>query len=144
MGDAKIDSVQNGMLLNPFAHTLFDGHYISINPDNDYMVTDFTKAGHFNGRHMYHAREVGHSERPLDELFRYHFYQAVLRNVRGGTDADELDSPDSDSGEEVDWHDVHSVRLDNPKYHKTANGKSRLETELASKLNLLALRQGTI
>ncbi|PWN90779.1 hypothetical protein FA10DRAFT_267217 [Acaromyces ingoldii] len=142
-GDAKIDSVQNGMLLRPDVHDLFDRHLISINPDNGYMVTDFTKPGEFHGGRMYHAREDGDSERPLDELFRFHFLQAVLRNVRSIAD-DELEGPDSDSGEEVDWHDVHSVRLDNPKLHKTANGKARLETELASKLNLLAFHQGTI
>lgn len=87
--DAKLDPVSNAILLTPSAHTLYHYRLISIDPDNDYAVTDFTKPGEFHGCRMYQAREVSHRERPLDVLLRYHYQQAVLRNVRGGDDDDD-------------------------------------------------------
>ncbi|PWN90999.1 hypothetical protein FA10DRAFT_302180 [Acaromyces ingoldii] len=54
--DAKLDPVSNAILLTPSAHTLYHYRLISIDPDNDYAVTDFTKPGEFHGCRMYSTK----------------------------------------------------------------------------------------
>ncbi|KAF8424379.1 hypothetical protein EV426DRAFT_642349 [Tirmania nivea] len=67
----SINSVQNGLLLRADLHILFDTYDVSINPD------------------------FGNDEcRPVDELLRWHFRQAVLANMRGaGEPVFEVDFP---------------------------------------------------
>ena len=79
----SINSVQNGMLLRADIHTFFDGYDISINPDDNYKVVCFGPDGeNIAGTHLdQQFRQDPH--RPVDQLLRWHFRQAVLANMRG-------------------------------------------------------------
>lgn len=78
-----INSVQNGILLRADIHQLFDSFAIAVNPDDDYKVISFLPHSLFvYGTHLDHEL-LRHPERPVEQLFRWHFRQAVLANMRG-------------------------------------------------------------
>ncbi|KAH0547708.1 hypothetical protein FGG08_000197 [Glutinoglossum americanum] len=78
-----INSVQNGMLLRDDIHTLFDGYDISVNPDDNYKVVCFGPDGEgIAGKHL-DQRFLEDPCRPVDQLLRWHFRQAVFANMRG-------------------------------------------------------------
>ncbi|KAI5843786.1 HNH endonuclease-domain-containing protein [Morchella snyderi] len=79
----SINSVQNGMLLDNSIHSLFDDYDVSINPDDNYKIVCFDVDGFgVAGRHL--DREfLEDPSRPVDQLFRWHFRQAVLANMKG-------------------------------------------------------------
>jgi hypothetical protein len=106
-----INSIQNGMLLRSHMHNLFDNYIVSINPD----VCSFTrklkalKANNCKdgykivcfdldmdgvaGRHL-DQEFLEHPQRPVDQLLRWHFRQAVFANMRGtGEPVFECDFP---------------------------------------------------
>ncbi|PWN91103.1 hypothetical protein FA10DRAFT_264988 [Acaromyces ingoldii] len=132
IGEAKIDSIQNGFLLRSDVHDHFDAHHFAIDVDGGYTIYDFSPAGRMHGAplDLDHV-EPGSSERPLDALFHDHFWQAVLANVRGASEVDPDDKP------EDDWTNPDMLRLDNDALHKTDKGRLRLELELGSRLNHL-------
>ncbi|KAF8449902.1 HNH endonuclease-domain-containing protein [Kalaharituber pfeilii] len=79
----SINSVQNGLLLRADIHSLFENYAISINPDDGYKIVCFlpdTKgiAGTYLDQQL-----LGDNRRPVDQLLRWHFRQAVLANMRG-------------------------------------------------------------
>ncbi|KAF1811692.1 hypothetical protein P152DRAFT_459162 [Eremomyces bilateralis CBS 781.70] len=78
-----INSVQNGLLLDSSVHQLFDNYIFSINPDDDYKIVFFdldrkSLAGKNLDRQL-----LDDPQRPIDQLLRWHFRQAVLANMRG-------------------------------------------------------------
>ncbi|KAI5850364.1 hypothetical protein DFP73DRAFT_539107 [Morchella snyderi] len=79
----SINSVQNGMLLDNTIHALFDSYIVSINPDDNHKIVCFRRDGEgIAGRHL--DREfLEDPSRPVDQLFRWHFRQAVLANMKG-------------------------------------------------------------
>ena len=96
-----INSVQNGLLLSNEVHQLFDTYCLSINPDvrdtysvfpdvlplimfqDQYKIICFApSARDFAGRHL-PQDFLNSPERPPDQLFRWHFRQAVLANMKG-------------------------------------------------------------
>ncbi|OXV09932.1 hypothetical protein Egran_02305 [Elaphomyces granulatus] len=78
-----INSVQNGILLRTDIHQLFDSFAIAINPDDDYKVISFVPHYSFvSGIHI-GPELLRHPERPVEQLFRWHFRQAVLANMKG-------------------------------------------------------------
>ena len=96
-----INSVRNGLLLDASLHALFDRYIFSINPDarelsflgNISFSLTLSKDGHkiicfqpdarnISGTYL-DARLLSNPQRPVDELFRWHFRQAVLTNMRG-------------------------------------------------------------
>ncbi|PUU81425.1 hypothetical protein B9Z19DRAFT_1113409 [Tuber borchii] len=78
-----INSVQNGMLLTRDMHALFASYQFSINPDVCGIA----------GAHL-DQLFLNHPHRPVDELFRWHFRQAVLANMKGiGEPCFETDFP---------------------------------------------------
>lgn len=79
----SINSVQNGMLLKQDIHALFDSYIVSINPDDNHKILCFRRDGEgIAGRHL--DREfLEDPSRPVDQLFRWHFRQAVLANMKG-------------------------------------------------------------
>lgn len=132
LGDAKIDSAQNGLLLRADLHAAFTAHEFAVDVDNDYAIFDFTAAGGEHGRRLdLDHLERGSSERPLDALLREHFWQAVLANVRGA-------SKFYDGEPDDDWTNPDTLRMDNDALHKTETGRLRLELELGGRLNHLA------
>lgn len=106
-----------------------------MNPDDNYKVFDFSRGGLYRGfGPMKISAEIGSPNRPLDELFRFHFYQAILKNIKGAADVDEdYDNP------EDDWTDPDTLRMDNERLASTPRGKLRLETELATRLGHLVV-----
>ncbi|KAH8147455.1 uncharacterized protein LAJ45_08612 [Morchella importuna] len=78
----SINSVQNGMLLRADIHGMFDGYEVSINPDDGYKIVCFLRDGDgIAGRHL-DQRFRDDPRRPVDQLLRWHFRQAVLANMR--------------------------------------------------------------
>ncbi|KAL0633043.1 hypothetical protein Q9L58_008053 [Maublancomyces gigas] len=78
-----INSVQNGMLLRADIHSLFDNYDVSINPDDRYKIVCFNGDGEgMAGRHL-DQQFLDDPRRPVDQLFHWHFRQAVLANMRG-------------------------------------------------------------
>ncbi|KAK0105453.1 hypothetical protein ONS96_004840 [Cadophora gregata f. sp. sojae] len=79
----SINSVQNGLLLRSNMHDLFDSYEFSINPDDSYKIVHFSfDYDGIAGKHL-DQRFLDDPQRPPDELFRWHFRQAVLANMRG-------------------------------------------------------------
>ncbi|KAH0556717.1 hypothetical protein GP486_005493 [Trichoglossum hirsutum] len=79
----SINSVQNGMLLRSDIHTLFDGYDISINPDDNYKIVCFRPDGYnIAGKHL-DQRFLEDPHRPVYQLLRWHFRQAVIANMKG-------------------------------------------------------------
>lgn len=88
IGPGKIDSIQNGILLRTDFHEAFDAFLFAVNPDENYTIIDFTKGGCYRKcLNMKINGEVG--ERPLDQLLRFHFFQAILTNIKGAADKEE-------------------------------------------------------
>jgi len=78
-----INSVQNGMLLRNDIHHLFDTYNLSINPDDNYKIVFFALDAYgLAGKHL-DQTFINDPQRPVDQLLRWHFRQAVLANMRG-------------------------------------------------------------
>jgi len=84
-GSSKIDSAQNGFLLNECAQALFNCYMISVNPDDGYKVVVFgPDLLGYNGRVLDPVcRNPADPHRVSDQLLRWHFRQSVLANMRG-------------------------------------------------------------
>ncbi|OCK73002.1 hypothetical protein K432DRAFT_314066 [Lepidopterella palustris CBS 459.81] len=79
----SINSVQNGLLLRSDIHELFDSYDLSINPDDNYKIILFMPDSEgLSGKHL-DQRFLNDPQRPVDQLLRWHFRQAVLANMRG-------------------------------------------------------------
>ncbi|KAK9326603.1 HNH endonuclease-domain-containing protein [Lipomyces starkeyi] len=94
--DTGINSCQNGLLMKPTIHELFDGFYFSINPDDGYKITCFDEDNErLDGKILDPVcRDPSNDRSVRDELLRWHFCQAVLANMRGaGEPSFETDFP---------------------------------------------------
>ncbi|MCJ1386120.1 hypothetical protein MMC17_009245 [Xylographa soralifera] len=81
--EQPINSVQNGLLLRSDIHQLFDMYFVSINPDDNYKLIWFTHdRNNLAGRYL-DQQFLNNPSRPVDQLLRWHFRQAVLANMRG-------------------------------------------------------------
>ncbi|KAF8424374.1 HNH endonuclease-domain-containing protein [Tirmania nivea] len=88
----SINSVQNGLLLDSGVHPLFDNYDVSINPDDNHKVVWFNTDTH--GTAGNYVDFGGDECRPVNQLLRWHFRQAVLANMRGaGEPVFEVDFP---------------------------------------------------
>ncbi|KAG0128273.1 hypothetical protein HOY82DRAFT_622055 [Tuber indicum] len=84
-GTSKINSSQNGFLLQATVHQLFKQYLLSINPDDGYKVVVFDpdRFG-LDGRILDPVcRSPAGPHRVSEELLRWHFRQSVLANMRG-------------------------------------------------------------
>ncbi|EDR14597.1 uncharacterized protein LACBIDRAFT_292051 [Laccaria bicolor S238N-H82] len=125
-GPASINSVQNGLLLRSDIHNRFDDYDFAINPDNGYRIVDFTEGGKLDGHVLWINQNVEPRYRPSDALLRDHFSQCVLANVKGaGEQRDEW----------VDFEDDHDLSDFSNWGRRMGGGLSRLELELATRLN---------
>jgi len=120
---SKINSAQNGFLLQKTVQQLFDQYLVSVNPDDNYKVVVFTDdlLG-LDGRILDPAcRSPADPHRVSDEALRWHFRQSVLANVRrGGEPVFEHDFPPG--------YDMVREILAGP------YGQERFELEIASRL----------
>ena len=103
-GPTKIDSIQNVILLRSDLHDAWDSYQIVVNPDVCtnfflYVVSscvELVRQGYVNvpfvsvydaiarKLHLDHIQDP--NIRPLDELFRDHFLQCVLKNMKGAAE----------------------------------------------------------
>ncbi|KAG0128096.1 HNH endonuclease-domain-containing protein [Tuber indicum] len=74
VGSSKINSIQNGFLLQRGVHRSFDQYLISVNPDDCYKILDPV------------CRNSDDPHRVSKQLLRWHFRQSVLANMRGGAE----------------------------------------------------------
>ncbi|RPA88907.1 hypothetical protein L873DRAFT_1724108 [Choiromyces venosus 120613-1] len=93
--DGLINSVQNGILLRSDVHGYFDSYDLTINPDDNYKIVSFTEDSlqdNIAGRLP--QSFLDNPLRPVDQLLRWHFRQAVLTNMKGvGEPCFETDFP---------------------------------------------------
>ncbi|KAI9768168.1 MAG: hypothetical protein M1840_004998 [Geoglossum simile] len=84
-GVSKINSCQNGFLLQSTVHKAFDQYLLSVNPDDNYKITAFDMDNFgIDGRVLdLVCRNLEDPHRVSDQLLRWHFRQSVLANVRG-------------------------------------------------------------
>ncbi|KAH0563095.1 hypothetical protein GP486_002337 [Trichoglossum hirsutum] len=123
VGDSKIHSVQNGILLLSHAHTYFDKYMIAINPDDNFKITSFVEdyLG-FDGRYMAHSNYPQRYQ-PLRSLLKYHFRMAVLCNMKG-------------RGPEYSWDEDIPPGMDPvAEISNSEEGKLRFELIMAERLN---------
>jgi hypothetical protein len=139
IGQTKIHSIQNGLLLSSPVHTFFDKYKIAINPDvrvfpsahkmilsilqNGYKVTCFTKdIWHCDGLYMI-LKNYPQQYQPLRALLKHHFRQAVLCNMKG-------------RGPEYDWDEDLTPGTDPvAEISQSQEGKLRFELVMAERLN---------
>ncbi|KAI9780784.1 MAG: hypothetical protein M1839_006572 [Geoglossum umbratile] len=125
VGESKIHSVQNGILLASHVHAYFDKYMIAINPDDGYKVTCFTPdTWGFDGRFMVQSN-YPQRYRPLRSLLKYHFRMAVLCNMKA-------------RGPEYDWDEDIPPGMDPvAEISNSKEGKLRFELVMAERLNSL-------
>ncbi|PUU79019.1 hypothetical protein B9Z19DRAFT_1047514 [Tuber borchii] len=87
--DGTINSVQNGILLGSDMQCLFDSYRLAINPNDNYKIVCFapnTLDYSIAGRHL-DQTFLDNPHRPVDQVLRWHFRQAVLVNMKGAGEA---------------------------------------------------------
>ncbi|KIJ94207.1 hypothetical protein K443DRAFT_683938 [Laccaria amethystina LaAM-08-1] len=121
--ESKIDSIQNVFLLRADLHECWVNYEFGVNPDDGYRITAFVRGLsdiHGSFLHIEHISDP--HIRPLDILFRDHFFQCVLKNVKGATGEPTWDY--EDGGFDLSRQDIWGG----------AEGKERLEVELSNRL----------
>ncbi|KAG0643605.1 HNH endonuclease-domain-containing protein [Tuber brumale] len=90
-----INSVQNGILLTSDMHQYFDSYDLTINPDDNYKIVSFAEESlQYNIAGQLNQSFLDNPLRPVDQLLRWHFRQAVLTNMKGaGEPCFETDFP---------------------------------------------------
>jgi len=118
-----INSVQNGILLKSDMHDFFDCYDLTINPDDKYKIVCFAVDSlQLNLPDRLDQTFLDNPRRPVDQLLRWHFRQAVLTNMKGpGEPCFEHDFPPGT--------DMMGEIMSGPK------GGERMEFELFSRLN---------
>ncbi|EAU32016.1 predicted protein [Aspergillus terreus NIH2624] len=89
IGGSRLFSPQNGILMKSDLHTRFIVYKFSINPDDGYKVTYFGQdVERIGGRRLQrNALDPANPQhRVSDGLLRWHFRQAVLKNMKGVPD----------------------------------------------------------
>ncbi|KAG9028550.1 hypothetical protein FRB95_006369 [Tulasnella sp. JGI-2019a] len=128
-GPDSINSVQNGLLLDPATHYGFDSYQFGVNPDDNYKMTEFAfRGGRLDGRSLYINQNVDAKYRPSPDLLREHFRQCVLANVKGnGRPAEDFFDPEED-------HDLNNTAVWTYRSGGDPDQPSRLELEVRSRL----------
>jgi len=152
-GSSKIDSLQNVLLLRSDLHNAWDSYCIAVNPSvcifprvGIYVTssgTEFLQRGHVvipllpgyddvAGKVLKLDHILDADLRPLDELFRDHFLQAVLKHMKGiGEPYWDHEDALGDGWMDLSRHDIWGGEL----------GKAHLEFEMAHRLHGLRVAQ---
>ncbi|KAI9834176.1 MAG: hypothetical protein M1826_005287 [Phylliscum demangeonii] len=123
---AAIDSVRNGLLLVAHHHIRFDTYKWSVNVDDGYKIICFTPdVTSIDGNILaLSCRDRTDPRSVPDQLFRWHFRQAVLANITGaGEPTWDFDNPPGS--------DVMACIRNGPEPEK------RMEMELVTRLRVL-------
>ncbi|KDQ20400.1 hypothetical protein BOTBODRAFT_169157 [Botryobasidium botryosum FD-172 SS1] len=104
IGENKIHSVQNGMLLRADIASAWDTYMLAVHPETHKLIyfTRFMSTPH-DGQVINFDHCAAH-ERPLDCLLREHWRQCLLANVKAAGSKPEDFDIDSDPGE-ADFQD---------------------------------------
>ncbi|CAG7993859.1 unnamed protein product [Penicillium nalgiovense] len=124
---SKINTVQNGLLMNAALHICFGQYMFSVNPDDGYKIVTFVPdQWQIDGRVLDPVcRQPNDPNHVADDLLRWHFRQSVLANMRGaGEPVFETDFPPGTDK---------MTTLRNEQY-----GKERFEMELELRLRPMA------
>ncbi|KAK0708197.1 hypothetical protein B0H67DRAFT_636740 [Lasiosphaeris hirsuta] len=118
-----INSVQNGLLLESTIHQMFDSYSFSINPDDNYKIICFQRDWKRIAGTFLDARFLNDPQRPLETLFRWHFRQAVLTNMKGAGEGNfEQDfPPGSDMMGEIQSGSKAAERMEFELFNRLAN-----------------------
>lgn len=132
-GPAKIDSIQNVLLLRSDLRDAWDSYEFGVNPDRGYVVTPFV-AGYDDiaGKVLKLDHIQDPDLRPLDDLLRDHFLQGVLKNMKGGGEPT-WDHEDALGGGGMD--------LSRQDIWGGTTGRQHLEFELAHRLHGVLVAQ---
>jgi len=123
VGDIKINSCQNGLLLRRDLYVRFNNYLFTVNPDDNYKIVVFgSNSARLDGRTLDPVcRDPADPHRVSDNLLRWHFRQAVLANMKGaGEPIFEYDFP---PGTDM----MRAIR-------EGPNAKDRFEIELMARL----------
>ncbi|KAK2775065.1 hypothetical protein FQN52_004080 [Onygenales sp. PD_12] len=122
-GLSKINSTQNGLLMDAGLPDLFDQYLFSINPDDGYkIITFFPNDMNIDGRILDAVcRDPTDPNHVSDELLQWHFRQSVLANMRG-------------AGEPVFESDFPPGTDKIATLREEPYGKERFESEIESRL----------
>ncbi|CUS15899.1 unnamed protein product, partial [Tuber aestivum] len=120
---SKINSPQNGFLLQSTARQMFNQYLISVNPDDGYKVVVFTiDFLQWDGRILDPAcQNPADPHHVSDQLLRWHFRQSILANVRG-------------AGEPTFEHDFPPGTDMVGEINAGPYGRERFELEIATRL----------
>ncbi|KIJ13060.1 hypothetical protein PAXINDRAFT_117504 [Paxillus involutus ATCC 200175] len=132
-GPTKIDSIQNVLLLRGDLHDAWDNYKIAVNPDEGYIVIAFVPGYEdIVGRTLMLDHIADPNLRPLDDLFRDHFTQGVLKNMKAAAEP-AWDYEDALGGGMMD--------LSRQDLWGTVEGRAHLEFEMAHRLHSLRVAQ---
>ncbi|KAF8723794.1 hypothetical protein AX14_009187 [Amanita brunnescens Koide BX004] len=83
-GSTKIDSIQNAIFLRGDLHNAWDSYMFAVHPDRGHVVIPFVPGLEtIAGKVLKLDHITDPNLRPLDKLFRDHFLQCVLKNMKG-------------------------------------------------------------
>ncbi|KFY86712.1 hypothetical protein V498_07405 [Pseudogymnoascus sp. VKM F-4517 (FW-2822)] len=125
ISDSRINSVQNGLLLDTTTHHFFDKYAIAIDPDNGYKVATFQSTPQYENLTLIRRPNVAAKYQPCRALLKHHFRMAVLLNMKGRVGYPKWDEDISKGCNQV------------AEISESDQGKLRFETTLAEKLNHL-------
>ncbi|GBE89982.1 hypothetical protein SCP_1800040 [Sparassis crispa] len=132
-GPTKIDSIQNIILLRGDLHDAWDNYMFGVNPDAGYIVIPFVSGyDDIAGKVLKLDHIVDPDLRPLDELFRDHFLQGILKHMKGAGEPT-WDYEDALGGGVMD--------LSRQDIWGGEQGKARLEFEFSHRLHSLLVKQ---
>jgi hypothetical protein len=149
-GPTKIDSIQNAILLRSDLHDAWDNYKFAVDPDVCIFSSIFTISSHHSFRQRGHVvipfvpgyddiagkvlkldHITDHNLRPLDELFRDHFLQGVLKNMKGEGEPTWDHEDALGDGIDLSRRDIWGGKL----------GQEHLEFEMADRLHSLRIAQ---
>ncbi|KAJ6083554.1 hypothetical protein N7467_007689 [Penicillium canescens] len=112
IGDSKLYSPQNGLLLLSEIHEAFDVFGIGVDPDAGYKIIVFGEdANGLGGRHLRGSARDGtdQNNRVSAHLLRWHLRMCVYRNMKGNAEPQPLweeDLGEDNMGQILEQHDA--------------------------------------
>ncbi|KAF8436607.1 hypothetical protein L210DRAFT_3548627 [Boletus edulis BED1] len=132
-GPTKIDSIQNVILLWSDLHDAWDNYKFAVNPDRGHVVIPFVPGyDDIAGKVLKLDHIIDHNLRSLDDLFRDHFLQGVLKDMKGvGEPTWDYEGALGDGMMDLSRQDIWGGKL----------GQEHLEFEMAHRLHSLRVAQ---
>ncbi|KAJ5384397.1 hypothetical protein N7517_002308 [Penicillium concentricum] len=98
IGETRLYSAQNGLLLSSDIHTWFDNFRLGVDPDSDYKIIVFgSDPARMGGTRLKDSARSG-TNRVSDDLLRWHLRMCVYRNMKANAEPETI--WDEDLGED--------------------------------------------